>query len=267
MPTNSIVLSVVIVATNEKPFLSQCLPALLKQETPEMEVLLVDNASTDGLQPYIKKNFPVIKYLRQTQRRGFAANNNIGIKKSLGKFVLLLNPDTVVKPKALHKLIKFMENNNSVGICGPQLRFPDGSLQLSCRKFPTLLSTISRRSPLRFLLKNSEANRQHLLSDLNHSLAQPVDWLLGACLCLRRSMLKEIGLLDEKYFLYVDDIDICWRAWKAGWQVWYVPAAVVTHHHQAVSDKKLLSKNSWYHLTSMFHFISKHILWKKAISV
>ncbi len=257
MVKKSVILSIIIVSTNEKHFLTSCLPALFKEITPNMEVILIDNNSQDKLGIYLKRHFPSVIYLKQQLKRGFAANNNLGIKVAHGEYILLLNPDTVVQPRSLKTLLQFMKTHPQAGICGPQLRFPDGSLQYSCRKFPSLASVISRRSPWRKTLVQSAANRQHLMMDFNHSLTQPVDWLLGACLCLRREMLDQVGLLDEKYFLYVDDIDICKRAWDASWSVWYVPKALVTHHHQAVSDKKFLSINYLHHLKSMGRYFIK----------
>jgi hypothetical protein len=153
-----------------------------------------------------------------------------------------------------------MDDHPQVGLCGPQLRFPDNSVQLSCRAFPTWRSVLVRCTPLRVFLRNSAFNRQHLLADLDHSLIQEVDWLLGAALMIRRQMLDTIGLLDERYFLYVEDIDYCLRAHLAGWRVFYMPEAVIIHHHLAVSDRRFFSKYSYYHFVSMLYYFMKYRL-------
>lgn len=257
--TGEIDISVVIVTNNHRQYLGPCLTALTRQGGPaRTEIFVVDNASKDGSAQFVRENFSGVNVLAQTVKRGLAANNNLAIRQSRGRYVLILNPDTEAEPTALRKLADFMDSQPGVGICGPQLRYPDGSLQPSCRAFPTWQSTLVRRTPLRLLTKNSPYNRRHLLLDVDHSVTQQVDWMLGACLMIRRETLEDVGLFDERYFLYVEDIDFCLRAHKRGWGVYYVPEAVITHHHLAVSDKRLLGKHMVHHLASMCHFMLKH---------
>jgi N-acetylglucosaminyl-diphospho-decaprenol L-rhamnosyltransferase len=129
-----------------------------------------------------------------------------------------------------------MDDHPQVGLCGPQLRFPDNSVQLSCRAFPTWRSVLVRRTPLRVFLRNPAFNRQHLLADLDHSLIQEVDWLLGAALMIRHQM------PDERYFLYVEDIDYCLRAHVGGWRVFDMPEAVIIHHHYSCERQEILQQ-------------------------
>jgi len=150
-----------------------------------------------------------------------------------------------------------MDEHPEAGACGAQLLFPDGTLQLSCRRFPDLRTFLVRRTPFRRFLWGSSANAYHLMADIDHHLAQPVDWLLGACLLVRREIINTVGLMDESYYLYVEDIDWCYRMKQRGWQVWYVPSAKIIHHHLAVSDKALLSQRSWIHFQSMVRFYRK----------
>lgn len=234
---SQIPLSVISVTHNHSTYIGRCLDALV----PEVsriggEVIVVDNCSDDK-SAKIAKKYPNIAVYINSERRGFSANNNFGMAKANGRYLLLLNPDTEVQPGALDQMIDFMESHPQVGMCGAQLRFPDGQIQPSPRRFPTLGSTIARRSPLRVFLRNSHLNQNHLMQDLDHSQVQPVDWLLGACMFIRREILETVGPLDEGYFLYVEDIDWARRMHAANWDVYYVPTAQIIHHHIAVSDK------------------------------
>jgi len=202
--------------------------------------------------------YPHVKIIHRNKNYGFANNNNVGISMAKGKYILLLNPDTEIRKGTFAALLSFMNRYKNAGICGPQLVFPDGSLQYSCRRFPTWRSVLIRRTILRSLFPHTTWNDWHLMKDIDHSKTQKVDWLLGACLLIRSSLIHEIGALDEQYFLYVDDIDFCCRAHRAGWDVYYVPNGRVIHHHMAKSDKSLFSTASWHHSISMLRFALKH---------
>ena len=252
-------LSIVIVSHNHAAYLDTCLSALAPdQHSLTLEVFVVDNVSTDDTAEIVCR-YNWAQLITNAQRQGFAANNNRAIRRCRGWYVLLLNPDTAVQPGTLETLAAYMDANPRVGICGPQLIFPDGQVQPSCRRFPTLASVIARRTPLRRWLWDSSLNARHLMADFDHSQTGPVDWMLGACLMTRREFLQTVGLIDESFFLYVEDIDWCYRAWQAEWQVVYVAEARLMHHHLAESDRKLLSRYSWYHLQSMWRYYRKHL--------
>lgn len=223
------------------------------------EVIVVDNRSDDD-SAAIARQYPTVNLHINAQRQGFSANNNYGMALAKGRYLLLLNPDTEVKSGALETLIQFMDNHPQVGMCGAQLLFPDGSIQPSPRRFPTLGSVIARRTPLRRFLRHSSLNQQHLMGDIDHSKIQAVEWLLGACMFIRREVLETVGPLDEGYFLYVEDIDWARRMHNADWQIYYVPSAQIIHHHIAVSDKKLISRYMWLHFKSMVRYTRKYIL-------
>lgn len=253
-------LSVVIVSTNEAHFLGPCLNALAaEREHLGLEVWVVDNASTDSTAKLVSDHEVGARLLRRAERGGFATNNNAGLRQCTGRYVLVLNPDTVVKPQALQRMVAYMDTYPKVGICGAQLLFPDGSIQPSCRRFPTLASVVARRTPLRSFLRTSQQNARHLMADFDHGQTSSVDWLLGACLLARRTFLSDVGLLDAGYFLYAEDIDWCYRAWQSGWQVTYFAEARIVHYHQAKSDRALLSRHSWIHLKSMWRYYRKHL--------
>lgn len=253
-------LSVITVTHNHAAYIGRCLEALI----PEVqqiggEVIVIDNRSDDESAAIIRQ-YPAAKLHVNQVRAGFSANNNRGMAGARGRYLLLLNPDTEVLPGALKQLIAFMDQHPEVGMCAAQLLFPDGSVQPSPRRFPTFGSTLVRRTPLRVFLRNSQFNRRHLMLDVDHSQPRSVDWLLGACMFVRRQVVEQVGPLDEGFFLYVEDIDWAKRMHQAGWEVYYVPEAKIIHHHLAVSDKKFLSRYMWIHLLSMIRYVRKHLV-------
>jgi GT2 family glycosyltransferase len=254
-------LSIIIISHNHARYLPACLGSLLYAAGRlAMEVFVVDNCSTDGTAEVARAHFPSVQVIVNPAPRGFAANNNAAIRLSWGRYILLLNPDTVVQEGALETLVAYMDAHPGVGICGPQLCFPDGLVQPSCRRFPTWRSTLARRTPLRRFLWNSSLNAYHLMADFDHAREQAVDWMLGACLMARRAAIEDVGLLDEGFFLYVEDIDWCYRMYRHGWSVVYVPSARVVHHHLAETDRRWLTWRTWTHYRSMARFVWKHYL-------
>ncbi len=254
-------LSIIIVATNEFSLLKKCLLSIEKtKEKLHVELFIVNNASTDQTKHYLKKytRTPYVHILENTTIKGFAYNNNQAITKAQANYIILLNPDTELLPQSLQRMLSFIKLHKAVGICAPKLLNPDMSLQYSCRHFPTWKTYVMRRTPFRYMFPNSTTNNFHLMKNENHDQQQPVDWVLGGCLCIKKEMINSIGILDDKYFLYVDDIDYCLRAWHKHWSVYYLPSAKVIHHHQAKSDKKLFSVYSLYHMKSMIYFVLKH---------
>lgn len=259
VPTCPIDLSIVIVSHNHDAYLTACLGALgeaLGDLTSE--VILIDNCASEATAEVARRCYPAARLIQNERRRGFAANTNSGLRLSRGRYVLSLNPDTQAAPGAFETLVVFMDRHPEVGVCGPQLRFPDGQLQLSCRRFPTWRSVLARRTPLRRFLRDSSLNTHHLMAEVDHDRVQAVDWMLGACLLARREAIDEVGLLDEQFFLYVEDIDWCYRMWRSGWSVVYVPEALVRHHHLAESDRRWLTWHTLAHFRSMGRFFWKH---------
>jgi N-acetylglucosaminyl-diphospho-decaprenol L-rhamnosyltransferase len=253
--------SVVIVSHNHAAYLPVCLSSVqAAQNEATLEVFLVDNCSEDTTVSLIKKDFPWVKLLINRERKGFSANYNQGLRASKGRYVFVLNPDTELKAGAIRTLIDYMDSQPEVGICGPQLHFPDDSIQPSCRRFPTMASVLVRRTPLRRWLLNSSFNARHLMDDFDHTNTSAVDWMLGAALFVRRKFLQTVGLLDEGYNLYVEDIDWAYRAHQDGWKVIYCPNAHIIHHHMAISDHRLWGWHSKMHIMSMWRYFRKHML-------
>jgi N-acetylglucosaminyl-diphospho-decaprenol L-rhamnosyltransferase len=186
---------------------------------------------------------------------GFAANLNKGVALTTAPLVLSVNPDAVPEPGAVAELETFMRTRAECGVAGPRMLYPDGTWQPSRRRFPTIGGTIVRRTPLRLVLPQ----RRHFHLD-EAPPAEPVeaDWMLGGFLMLRRSMLQELGGFDEGFRLYGEDIDLQYRAMRAGWERWYVPSAVVRHEHQAETDKRWLTRRTLWHWAGVARFVRKH---------
>jgi GT2 family glycosyltransferase len=198
-----------------------------------------------------------VQVLRNERPLTFAANVNQGIAATHGEFVLVSNPDVVPAPDAVRVLHAFMTGRPRAGISGPEMRWPDGRWQPSRRRFPTVGGTFVRRTPLRLLL-GGYAQRGHYLLDERTTEPIEADWLLGAFLLMRRAMLEELGGWDSGFRHYGEDIDLAYRAAKAGWERWYVPAAVVTHDYAAVVDRRFLTRHTLWHARGMARFVRKH---------
>jgi N-acetylglucosaminyl-diphospho-decaprenol L-rhamnosyltransferase len=198
------------------------------------------------------------RLLENDRPRGFAANVNAAIAKTGSDFVVIANPDTLAAANAVETLVRFAAARPRCGVAGPQLRYPDGRWQPSRRRFPTVGGTLVRRTPLRFVFHPFERQRAHYLLDERPSEPVQADWMLAAFLLLRREMLDEIGGFDEQFRLYGEDIELCYRAAKAGWERWYVPAAVVVHQYAAVIDRRLLTRRTLWHWRGIARFVRKH---------
>jgi GT2 family glycosyltransferase len=190
--------------------------------------------------------------------RTLAANVNLGVAATAGELLVSANPDAVPDSDAVSVLAAFMDEHPRCGIAGPAMFYPDGGWQPSRRRFPTVLGTLVRRTPLRLAHPPFERQRSHYLLDERPSEPAPADWLLGAFLVMRRAMLAEIGGWDERFRHYGEDIDLAYRAAKAGWERWYVPAAVVRHDYAAVIDRRFLTRHTLWHARAMARFVRKH---------
>jgi N-acetylglucosaminyl-diphospho-decaprenol L-rhamnosyltransferase len=252
-----------IVTYNHRRLISACLESLAGSKTDrgvEITVVVVDNCSSDGSAELVRDRYPWVKLVRQNRSRSFAENNNMAFESCGGKYFLMLNPDTEVHTDSVASLVDFMESHVTCGICGPKLVFPNGSLQYSCRRFPTVWSTLLRRTAIRLIVPREKRGVSHLMISASHEHEMRVDWMLGACLLIRREAIPGTKVLDEGFPLYCEDIDLCRRIGKAGWGVYYVPRTTVVHHHRARSDTELFCRESLLHTRSMLHFITKHYL-------
>lgn len=257
--------SIVTVGVNHKEMLRALLDSIRScQAGVSLEVIVVDNASRDGTREMVYRNYPEVHLIYNPQISGYARNCNLGIQQSQGRYVLILNPDVVILQDALPRLLSFMESNPMVGIVGPQLIYPDGSLQLSCRGFSTPWVTFLRGLALDGKFDNSRSIRGYLMADWSHDRPLPVGWVMGAAMMARRTAIDHVGLMDDSFFLYFEDQDWCYRMWKNGWEVYYYPYARMIHHHPRASAKLPFSKLWQIHVRSMVRFFAKHGLepWK-----
>lgn len=242
--------SAVIVSHGHRAELAESLPALLPQVDEAVVI-----ANVPGSLPDDPAGARVIENPRP---RSFAANVNAGVAATGGELVLVANPDAVPEAGAVAALRAFMENHPRCGVAGPELRNPDGSWQPSRRRFPTVGGTLLRRTPLRLLFPPLQHQRGHYLLDERPAQPVPADWMLGGFLMLRRAMLDELGGFDEDFRMYGEDIDLCYRAAKAGWERWYVPQAVVRHRWDAVTDRRFLTRRTLWHWRGILRFVRKH---------
>jgi GT2 family glycosyltransferase len=242
--------SAVVVSHGHARELAGSLPALVPQVD---EVVVVANlpGSVDSVPDGVR-------VLENPRPLPLAANVNLGAAATSGEYVLNANPDALAEPDAVARLVAFAESQPRCGIAGPQMRWPDGSWQPSRRRFPTVGGTIVRRTPLRRLRRPYETQREHYALDERPTEPVPADWMLGAFLLMRRAMLDEIGGWDAGFRHYCEDIDLCYRAARAGWERWFVPDAVVTHEYAAVIDERFLSRHTLWHARGMLRFVRKH---------
>ncbi len=223
-------LSIIIVSWNVRQPLVACLQSLERHPPADPpEVIVVDNASTDGAVEVVRRDFPWASVLRNEENCGFAAANNRGIAVAQGEYLLLLNPDTLVHPRALETLCAFLHAHPDVGACGPRLLNEDGTLQPSARQFPSFRASLYRHTILRHLFVFRGHYRRWMMSDFPYDRQRDIDQLMGAALMLRRSAVDQVGLIDERFFMYYEEVDLCHRLRQAGWRIVFVPEATITH--------------------------------------
>jgi GT2 family glycosyltransferase len=220
-------LSVVIVNWNTSKFLEKCLASIYSNHIErEFEVWVVDNASTDQSVPMVRERFSQVNLIVNEKNRGFSGANNQAIRRCSGEYVVLLNPDTEVRSKALDRLVDYMESHPEAGGAGPLILNPDGTRQISCYPEPTLSRELWRL----FQLDRIRHYGTYNFNAWDPDGQREVDVIQGACLILRSSALEELGLLDEDYFMYTEEVDLCFRLRKARWKLIWVPQAEVVHY-------------------------------------
>ncbi len=225
-------LSVVVVSYNVRDLLRACLrsvrDSLALSPGLTAEVWVVDNASSDGSAAMVAREFPEVRLIARSVNPGFAEANNTAIRQSAGRHVLLLNPDTVVLRDALGQAVRFLDEHPSVGVVGARLLNPDGTRQHSCFRFPTLAMSFLDFFPINHRLVNSRLNGRY--PSRADGRAYPIDHPLGAFFAVRREAIERVGLLDEGFYIYCEEIDWALRIRKAGWEAYYVPTAEAIHY-------------------------------------
>jgi GT2 family glycosyltransferase len=248
----------VVITHGPHPDLAACLASLAVQVD---ELVVVANL------PGWPRDVPPGAHLIENERpKGFAANANTGIAATTTPFIVIANPDAVARPGAVSVLLEHAESHPRCGIVGPELRYPNGTWQPSRRRFPAVWGTLVRRTPLRLLLSPRRFSRSHYMLDDRPTEPAQADWMLGGFLLLRRSMLDQLGGFDEQFRLYCEDIDLCYRAAKTGWERWYVPSSVVQHRLEEVTLNRFFTRRTIWHWRGMLRFVMKHperlrVLW------
>jgi GT2 family glycosyltransferase len=230
-------LSVVIVSWNAKAYLEECLQSLAKDvyDGP-MEIVVVDNASSDGSADMVERQFPAVTLIRNAANLGFSKANNIGIRRCTGDYIALVNSDIHVLKKCLSALVTFCESHAEVGVVGPKIIGRDGKRQVSYKGFPRLWNSLCRALALDVLLPRLALFNGYLQWHEVPDQVTPVDILSGCFLVAKRRAVDAVGLLDEGFFIYGEDMDWCKRFWQAGWQVVFVPSAEAIHYGGASSS-------------------------------
>lgn len=249
-------LSVALISWNTKDDLAAALRSVKEKAGLPVELVVVDNASSDASAAMVRAEFPEARLIENTENRGFAAAANQAITESTGRYILLLNPDSLLQTP-LSQIVAFADSHPDAGAIGGKILNPDGTLQYSCRAFPHPLAAIFRHTLFGRLWPKNPYVRDYLLADWDHNSEREVDWVSGAFLMIRREMIDQIGAFDERFFMYSEDVDLCFRAREAGWKVCYSPKAISTHAIGHSSDQAAVRMTIQFH-RSMYRFFMKH---------
>lgn len=250
--------TVSIVSTGEADKLTQCLGAIAAQRfNGGVRVVVVQNGVDDGSAEIAGSVLPEVQVIVRKRKLGFSENHNAALGSVPSDFGMVLNPDVVLHEDCVRAFVDAMQRHPRAGVAGPLMRYPDGSAQPSARRFPRVIGTLVRRTPLRRLAERRVMASAHYLPAPDGD--RTVDWILGAVLFVRRVAWEAIGGFDDGFRpLYVEDIDVAWRTWNAGWEVWQIPSAVAMHEHQAVTDRVFFSRRTIWHARGMARFVRKH---------
>lgn len=251
-------LSIALVNWNTRDLLDQCLASIYESaDGAGYEVIVVDNASGDHSAETVAQKYPDVRLIRNRVNLGFAAGCNIAFKHSTGRYFLLLNTDTLVLDGALGAMVAFMDDHPDAGAVGCKLLNPDGTLQRSCSRFPSLITELFDALYLSKLFPRSRLFGCYSMSYWGFDETSEVDFAGGSCLMVRRDAVEEVGLLDEGYFMYTEEADWCYRLWQRGWRVYYFPDAQVIHLGGQSAGK--LGSDILLHLYMSRHrFVEKH---------
>jgi N-acetylglucosaminyl-diphospho-decaprenol L-rhamnosyltransferase len=249
-------LSVIIVSMNCRGELAECLASVERARgTLALETFVVDNASRDGSAQMVAEKFPQVHLVTNKHNRGFAAANNQAIALAGGRNVLFLNPDTVVKPGALETLVQTLDGDKTIGVCAPQLLNTDGTVQESSRREPTPAAMLHQYTPLRLLRIFKGAYRQYKMDDFDFRAPADVQIVMGAAFCVPSRVLAEVGVLDERFFVYFEEMDFCRRVREAGYRVRFEPRGQITH---IGGVSAATATSNLFFCRSLFRYLRKH---------
>lgn len=260
-------LSILIVNFNTCQLTVDCLRSVFASETGyTYEVIVIDNNSKDASVQTLREQFPQVKLIENTENTGFAKANNQGMAVSQGRYVLLLNSDTVIQTDTIQTMVAFMDEHPSVGASGCKIILPDGSLDKACKRgFPTPSASFYYAFGLSKLFPNNPRFNQYQLGYLDPDQEYPVDCLVGAFMLVRKETLEQVGGLDETFFMYGEDIDWCYRIKEAGWGIHYVPRTTIVHYKGGSARRRPFKIIYEFHRAMILfhrkHYRKKYNIW------
>lgn len=262
-------ISIVIVNYKMKNDIEKCLFSFCQDIADsglDIAVVVVDNDSHDDIDRFLQEKYPQVKVVLQNRNLGFGQAQNRGMREVRAKYYFCLNPDTEFSPgqKIVRRMYDFMEKHPKIGMLGPKIVYPDNELQYSCYRFPSFWQPIFSRTKLGQRKWGKKINDRFLMKDFNHNETRPVDWIMGSAMFIRSEAIKDVGMFDDRFWMYAEDSDWCRRMWEKGWPVYYVHDIIIKHAHGRGSAKVpgvlralLRNKLARIHLTSWIKYMWK----------
>lgn len=256
---NQINISIVIVSWRVKDLLKSCLSSIYaNQDNFNLEVFVVDNASGDGTVEMLRHDYPQVKLIANSQNLGFARANNLAIIQATGEFILLLNPDTEINPGTLKGSVEFFRNHPKGGALGPQMLYPNGSTQPSVRRFPGIWPISLMLLKIPKILPQLKSLNDYLATDFDYHQSQTVEQIMGAYIFMPRSVLNQVGRLDERFFIWFEEVDLCRQLIKHGYEIWYEPTITIIHHGGKSFAQQAIITNQWVFFSSALKYFLKY---------
>ncbi|NQV12797.1 MAG: glycosyltransferase family 2 protein [Parcubacteria group bacterium] len=260
-------LSVIVVNYKTPSLLRQCIKSIQKNPPScNYDIIVVDNNSEDETVEMMEDDFPEVVLIANEKNLGFPKAVNQALRKSDSKYILLLNPDITVLGESLDKMMAYLNVKESIAVLGPKLINPNGSIQYSCFKwFTSPRVALYRRTPFGKLTRQKELVDDFLMADWDHKESREVAWILGSCMMVRRKAIDQVGLMDERFFMYMEDVDWCRRFWQKGWKVFYFPEVEVVHYYARASASEsniflsMFNRQTRIHIKSAIKYFFKYL--------
>ncbi|MBU4360570.1 glycosyltransferase family 2 protein [Patescibacteria group bacterium] len=259
-------LSIIILNYKTCELVKQCLKNIVNLNLQfKYEIIVVDNNSNDEIEKIMREEFPIFTFAQTNENKGMGAGNNVGIKKAKGEYILILNPDVVVWENSIENLLNFIEQNEKIGCVAPKLLYPNKKYQQSRYRFPDFFMPALIRTQLNKIGKKKLD--KYLMNDVSVNEPHKIDWARGSALLSRKKILDKIQGFDERYFMYLEDTDLCRKIWKSGSEIWFVPDSKMTHYYFRESGgnawlKDLFKKMAWIHIGSWLKYFIK---WRRVV--
>lgn len=258
-------LSIIILNYKSKNLTRECVSSILDKKFPfEYEIIVIDNGSHDGVCNMVSETYPntPVVCLPLPENIGMGPGNNVGFKRARGKYILVLNADTLLQASTVNPLISFLESHEHAGIAAPMLLNPDLTHQVSAHSFPSIMMPFYRRTFLGKTQAGKKFLETYTRADLPNDKPSQVDWVFGPAFMIRKSTVEKIGGYDERFFLFLEDTDLCKQVWEAGQEVWYIPESTIIHYPHRLSGHELgllslTKKYTWIHIVSWIKYFLK----------